>query len=98
MVNRLWQQHFGRGIVASSSDFGATVDKPTHPELARLAGHRVRQERLVGEARPPLDRDLDRVQQSARGTTEGERPTRRTPYCGSSHGGGSTAKRSATRC
>ncbi|MEX1097620.1 MAG: DUF1553 domain-containing protein [Planctomycetales bacterium] len=33
IVNRLWQQHFGRGIVASPSDFGIMGDSPTHPEL-----------------------------------------------------------------
>lgn len=33
IVNRLWQHHFGRGIVASASDFGVTGDRPTHPEL-----------------------------------------------------------------
>lgn len=33
MVNRLWQHHFGRGIVRSSSNFGLQGDKPTHPEL-----------------------------------------------------------------
>jgi hypothetical protein len=33
MVNRLWQSHFGRGIVRSPNNFGLQGDKPTHPEL-----------------------------------------------------------------
>ena len=33
MVNRIWQYHFGRGIVRSSSNFGFQGDAPTHPEL-----------------------------------------------------------------
>ena len=32
-VNRLWQFHIGRGIVATPSDFGARGEPPTHPEL-----------------------------------------------------------------
>lgn len=33
IVNRVWMQHFGRGIVASVGDFGLLGQKPTHPEL-----------------------------------------------------------------
>lgn len=33
MVNRVWQYHFGRGIVGTPSDFGRNGEKATHPEL-----------------------------------------------------------------
>jgi hypothetical protein len=33
LVNRLWQAHFGEGIVRSPDNFGFTGDRPTHPEL-----------------------------------------------------------------
>ena len=33
MVNRVWQHHFGAGIVRSANDFGRQGDRPTHPDL-----------------------------------------------------------------
>ncbi len=33
MVNRIWQRHFGEGIVATPNNFGRKGEAPTHPEL-----------------------------------------------------------------
>ena len=45
IVNRLWQHHFGNGIVATPNDFGRNGVAPTHPQLLDLLADELRNNR-----------------------------------------------------
>ncbi len=55
-VNRIWQQIFGVGLVATLEDFGTSGEKPSHPELLDYLAHRYIHEH--GWQMKPLIRDI----------------------------------------
>ncbi len=71
MVNRIWQGHFGEGIVRSTSNFGRLGEQPSHPELLDYLASRFMEQNWSIKA---MHREimLSSVYQMAGGTAETE--------------------------
>ena len=98
IVNRLWQQHFGRGLVATPSDFGTMGEEPSHPELLDWLATELVAEGWSLKAMHRLIVTSATYRQSS---VADRRPLagRSRELCSSADrtAGGSTARRSATR-
>jgi len=71
MVNRIWQGHFGEGLVRSTSNFGRLGEQPSHPELLDWLATRFMEKNWSVKA---MHREilLSSTYQMASGTAEGE--------------------------
>ena len=99
IVNRVWQQHFGRGHRRHAEQLRQRSATADAPGTARLAGRHVRRVRLVAEGAPPADRAVRRP--TAGQPTPTRRTRRSTPTtatCGGRTAAGSTSRRGGTRC
>ena len=97
-VNRLWQHHFGRGIVATPNDFGAQGQRPSHPELLEWLADELVQ---GGWRLKPLHKRIVTSAVYIQGDLSDEpraRSTGRTSTSGGVPRGGSKPSRSATPC
>ena len=99
IVNRLWQHHFGKGLVRTPNDFGAQGEPPTHPELLDyLAGELIK----GGWKLKPIHKLImtsAAYQQGERTPTRPRRrPTRRTGCGGTSRRAAWKPRPSATAC
>ena len=96
-VNRMWQHHFGYGIVRTPSDFGKNGDRPTHPELLDYLAVRFVESGWDIKAMQKLMLLSNTYQQSSENPElAGNRKIRRTGCCGDSTGSGWKPRRFAT--
>ena len=73
LVNRVWQQYFGVGIVRTAEDFGIRAALPTNPELLDYLATEARRGQVGSEKTPPANRvvgdlspDVDDIESQAR--------------------------------
>ena len=59
MANRIWQGHFGDGIVRTPDNFGRLGDRPCNPELLDYLAKTFHRERLVDQEDAPADHALE---------------------------------------
>ena len=64
IANRLWQYHFGTGIVATPNDFGYMGERPTHPELLDWLAKRLIDDGWRSQAAAQAHRDVADVSPS----------------------------------